>query len=62
VAAAVIPATPSGDDEREAARRGKAEMTTPSPRFEMVEAARSRRKEEDDRTTQFFDLEARWRL
>lgn len=62
VAAAVIPATASGDEEGEATRRGNAAMTTPSPRFEVVEAANNRRKDEDDRTPQFFDLGGRERL
>ncbi|HJU82122.1 MAG TPA: hypothetical protein VJ796_10285 [Acidimicrobiia bacterium] len=49
VAAAVIPATACGDEEMEAAMRGNAAITTPSPRLEMVDAARRRRKPLVDR-------------
>ncbi|HJR86714.1 MAG TPA: hypothetical protein VJ930_03550 [Acidimicrobiia bacterium] len=49
MAAAVIPATACGDEEIEAAIRGNAAMTTPSPRLEMVDAAKRRRKPEFDR-------------
>jgi hypothetical protein len=39
-----MPATACGEEERLAARRGKAEMTTPSPKLDRVEAASKRLK------------------